>query len=46
VSDPERTDAPDAPPPLLARWRNLYGLLIAELAVLTAVFYALTRWAS
>ena len=34
------------PPPLLGVWRNLYALVLAELAVLVALFYALTRWAS
>jgi hypothetical protein len=43
----ERTPAaPEEPPPLLGSWRNLYGVLIVELAVLVGVFYALTRWAS
>ena len=35
-----------APPPLLGSWRNLYLLLAGELAVLVALFYVLTRWAS
>jgi hypothetical protein len=38
--------APDAPPPLLASWRNIYLLVAAELAALVLLFYALTRWAS
>lgn len=42
---PER-EAPDAPPPLLSSWRNLYVLLVVELAGLVLLFYALTRWAS
>jgi hypothetical protein len=42
----ERPPPPEAPPPLLGRWRNVYLLLVAELAVLTALFYALTRYAS
>jgi hypothetical protein len=37
---------PEAPPPLLSRWRNLYALLLVELCALVALFYALTRWAS
>jgi hypothetical protein len=31
---------------LLGSWRALYGLLLAELAALVLLFYALTRWAS
>ena len=34
------------PPPLLGTWRNVYALVLAELAVLIALFYALTRWAA
>lgn len=36
----------DTPPPLLGTWRNLYALVLGELAVLVLVFYALTWWAS
>lgn len=39
-------DAAETAPPLLGSWRNLYILLAGELAVLVALFYALTRWAS
>ena len=46
----ERVDppagTPDAPPPLLASWRNLYLLVAVELGGLVLLFYALTRWAS
>jgi hypothetical protein len=42
---PER-DEPDAPPPVLGSWRNVYALVALELAILIALFYALTRWAS
>ena len=42
----EAPETADAPPPLLSRWRNLYALLVVELAVLVLAFYALTRWAS
>jgi hypothetical protein len=38
--------APEKPPPLLASWRNLYLVLLAELGALVLLFYALTRWAS
>ena len=39
-------DDPLAPPPLLGSWRNAYALVVAVLAVLIALFYSLTRWAS
>jgi hypothetical protein len=39
-------DEPLPPPPLLGSWRNVYTLVVAVLAVLIALFYALTRWAS
>ena len=42
----EREAEPQSPPPLLGRWRNVYILLLAELATLVVLFYALTRWAS
>jgi hypothetical protein len=38
-------DDHDEPPPFLGRWRNVYLLVAIELAVLIALFYALTRWA-
>lgn len=38
--------APEDPPPLLKSWKNVYGLLVVQLAVVVAVLYALTRWAS
>ena len=34
------------PPPVLRSWRNVYALVVGVLAVLIALFYALTRWAS
>jgi hypothetical protein len=34
------------PPPVLGSWRRIYVLVLAELAVLVVLFYALTRWAS
>lgn len=42
---PERNDRSE-PPPLLGSWRNVYALVLAVLAVLIALFYLLTRWAS
>jgi hypothetical protein len=42
---PER-DEPEAPPPLMGSWRNVYALIVINLAALIALFYALTRWAS
>jgi hypothetical protein len=30
----------------MENWRNLYLALLAELAVLVVLFYALTKWAS
>ncbi len=41
----EREDLHE-PPPLLSRWRNLYALVLVELAALVGLFYALTRWSS
>jgi len=43
TSEPE--DEPE-PPPVLGSWRNVYALILSVLAVLIALFYALTRWAS
>lgn len=36
----------DEPPPFLGSWRNIYILLVAELALTAILFAALTRWAS
>ena len=46
MSDPRRRSAGDPPPPLLGSWNNLYWLLVGELVLLIAAFYALSRWAS
>jgi hypothetical protein len=46
MSDPRRRSDSDSPPPLLGTWNNLYWLLVGELALLVAAFYALSRWAS
>ena len=42
---PERGDESE-PPPVLSSWRNVYAVVLGVLAVLIALFYALTRWAS
>jgi hypothetical protein len=36
----------DDPPPLLRSWRNVYLLVAGELALIVALFAALTWWAS
>ncbi len=36
----------DAHPPVLGTWRAVYGVVLAELAVLVVLFYVLARWAS
>jgi hypothetical protein len=33
-------------PPVFARWRDVYVLVLVELALVVAALYALTRWAS
>lgn len=43
---PEETQPREEPPPFLGSWRNVYLFLAAELALLSILFYALTRWAS
>ena len=37
---------PEQPPPVLGSWRNLYTVLVVELALITLLSYALERWAS
>lgn len=46
MSAPDPEAAEHEPPPLLGSWRKLYTLVLAELALLVLVFYALGRWAS
>lgn len=36
----------EAPPPLLGTWRNIYLLLVAELALIAAASALLTWWAA
>jgi hypothetical protein len=40
-----RDVSPNVPPPF-GTWRNLYWLLLVELAALVAFFTVVTRWAS
>ena len=42
----EEPPTDDGEPPVGGSWRRLYTFLIVELVVLTALFYALTRWAA
>ncbi len=42
----DRDPAAEEAPPFLGTWRNVYLLLLAQLGVTIAVFYAITRWAS
>jgi hypothetical protein len=39
-------DEPEAAPPILGSWRNVYALVLGVLGVLIVLFAALTRWAS
>lgn len=41
MSEPE-----EEAPPFLERWSSVYALLLLELAALSVLFYALTRWAA
>lgn len=36
----------DEPPPFLGTWRNVYLLVLGELALTVVAFYAITRWLS
>ncbi len=48
MSDRPRATQPgdDEPPPFLGSWRNVYLLLLGELALLVLLFALLRRWAS
>jgi hypothetical protein len=37
---------PKPPPPFLSTWKNIYLLVLGELALLVVLFAILTRWAS
>jgi len=46
--EPDAPDSPERPelddvPPLLGSWRNIYLLVLGTLALLVALFWALTR---
>jgi hypothetical protein len=45
LAEPERISI-EQPPPLLGTWRNLYVVLVVELAALVAAFWTLGWWAS
>lgn len=43
---PQGADSHEAPPPFLGEWKNVYLLLLGELAVTILLFWLLARWAS
>ena len=43
TEDPEIERADEGKPPLVSSWRNLYTLVLVNLAVLIALFYAFTK---
>jgi len=45
MSAPEHGE-PEAPPPILGRWRNVYLLLVGQLLAVVGLLYLATRWAS
>lgn len=34
---------PEAPPPIMKSWKRLYAVVLLNLAVLVALFYAFTK---
>lgn len=46
MARPPGRDVSPEDPPLLDSWRNLYVLLLVELAALVGLFAAITWWAS
>jgi hypothetical protein len=40
------SEDPEAPPPVLSSWARVYLVVVAELVLLVAAFWALTRWAA
>jgi len=43
TEDQETERADEGKPPLVSSWRNLYTLVLVNLAVLIALFYAFTK---
>jgi len=33
----------ESPPPFLGRWRNVYGLVLVNLAMMVVLFYIFTK---
>lgn len=46
MPDPKPSEAPEAPPPVLGTWRNVYVFMAAQLAVVVLALAALSWWAS
>ena len=46
MSDEPRGSQPEEPPPVLGSWRNVYLLVLAELAVVVVLFQLLKLWAA
>ena len=46
VPEPPAPPPEDAPPPFLGSWRNVYLLVLGELALLVIAFALLRAWAS
>jgi hypothetical protein len=44
--EPGHNQPIEEPPPILGSWRNLYLVLIVELALLTLAGYLLSWWAA
>lgn len=40
-----RSDGAEEPPPLLGSWNALYAVVLAGLALMIALCWAITRWA-
>jgi hypothetical protein len=46
MTQPDRVNEVEEPPPILGSWRALYIVLVIELVVLTLAGYVLGRWAA